>query len=114
MAGIVVGVATFFYPAITAIALFYLVGAWAILRGVFEIIAGIELRNIMSGVWALVLGGIFSITIGLLFVAYPVPGALALAWLIGAYALVFGTSMIALAFLVRGLPGKLEPHAGSI
>jgi uncharacterized membrane protein HdeD (DUF308 family) len=114
LAGIAVGIGTFFYPAITAIALFYLIAGWAIVRGIFEIVAAIELRKVISGGWALVLGGIFSIIFGLLFAAFPAPGVLALAWLIGAYAVVFGAVMIVLSFLLHGLPGKLDLHAGRV
>jgi len=114
VAGVAVGIGAFFYPGITAVALFYLIAAWAIVRGIFEVVAAIELRNEISGGWALVLGGIFSIIFGLLFMAYPAPGVLALVWLIGAYAVVFAVVMIALAFLLRGLPGKFEMHAGRV
>jgi uncharacterized membrane protein HdeD (DUF308 family) len=114
LAGVAVGIGTFFYPGITAVALFYLIAAWAIVRGIFEIIAAIGLRKVIGGAWALILGGTFSIIFGLLFVAYPTPGVLALVWLIAAYALAFGVAMIVLAFLLRGLPGKLEMHAGRV
>ena len=114
VAGLAVGIGTFFYPGITAVALFYLIAGWAIARGIFEIIAGIALRKVISGGWALVLGGAFSIGFGLLFAAHPAPGVLALAYLIGAYAVVFGFTMIVLAFLLRGLPGKFEMHAGRV
>jgi uncharacterized membrane protein HdeD (DUF308 family) len=110
--GIIVGVGTFFYPGITAVALFYLIAAWAVSRGIFEIVAGIALRKQITGEWALILGGIFSIIFGVVLVAYPVPGVLALVWLIGTYALVFGVTMIVMAFQLRSLPQKLEMHPG--
>lgn len=110
--GIIVGVGTFFYPGITAVALFYLIAAWAVIRGVFEIVAAIQLRKVITGEWALILGGIFSIIFGVVLIAYPVPGVLALVWLIGAYALVFGVTMIVMAFQLRSLPQKLEMHIG--
>jgi uncharacterized membrane protein HdeD (DUF308 family) len=115
VAGVFVGIGTFFYPGVTAVALFYLIAVWAIVRGLFEIVAAIELRKQISGAWALIVGGIFSTIFGLLFVAYPAPGVVALVWLIGTYALVFGAVMIVLAFLLRGLPGRLdEMHAGKV
>lgn len=110
--GIIVGIGTFFYPGITAVALFYVIAAWAVIRGIFEIVAAIGLRKEIRGEWALILGGIFSIIFGIVLIAYPVPGVLALVWLIGAYALVFGVTMIVMAFQLRGLPQKLEMHPG--
>jgi len=114
LAGVAVGIGTFFYPGITTVALFYLIAGWAIARGIFEIVAAIELRKETSGGWALVLGGIFSILFGVLLAAYPAPGVLALVWLIGTYAVVFGAVMIVLAFLLHALPEKLEMHAGRV
>ena len=114
LAGVAVGIGTFFYPGITAVALFYLIAGWAIVRGIFEIIAGIALHKLIRGAWALVLGGILSIGFALLLVANPAPGVVALVWLIGAYAVVFGATMIVLAFLLHALPGKLAIHAGRV
>jgi uncharacterized membrane protein HdeD (DUF308 family) len=111
--GIAVGISTFFFPGITAVALFYLIAAWAIGRGFFEIVAAIKLRKEISGEWALVVGGILSIAFGVLLVAYPEAGVLTLVWLIGAYSLMFGVAMIFLAFWARGLSRKLELHHGA-
>src|SRR5512138_2393011 len=36
--GIIVGLYAFFFPGITAIALLYLIAAWAFVRGIFEIV----------------------------------------------------------------------------
>ncbi len=110
--GIAVGIGTFFYPGITAVALFCLIAAWAVIRGIFEIVAAIQFRREIRGEWVLILGGIFSIIFGVVLFAYPVPGVLVLAWLIGSYALVFGVTMIVLAFQLHGLPRRLEMHTG--
>lgn len=102
--GIAAGVATFFFPGITAQALVYLIGVWAILTGIFEVIAGFELP--IKRDWLLVLAGIASIVFGVLVFVYPVSGALTIAWLIGAYALVFGVSMLVFGLRLRGLRGS--------
>ena len=55
--GILAGIVTFAWPAMTAIALLYLIAFWAILTGIFEIAAGIRLRNVIANEWALMLMG---------------------------------------------------------
>jgi uncharacterized membrane protein HdeD (DUF308 family) len=106
--GVAAGILTFVYPGITAMALLYVIAAWAIVRGVLEIATAIELRKVMSNEWLLALAGVLSIVFGLALVANPAAGALAVVWIIGAYALVFGLIMIVLAFRLRGLPGRLQ------
>src|SRR4030095_9559254 len=43
--GIAAGVMTFFWPAVTAIALVFFIGSWAIVTGAFEVAAAIRLRK---------------------------------------------------------------------
>jgi uncharacterized membrane protein HdeD (DUF308 family) len=109
--GVIVGVCTFIYPGITAIALLYLIAAWAVVRGAFEIVTAIQLRKEINNEWMLILGGILSIIFGLALVANPAAGALAVVWIIGSYAFIFGLMMIVLAFRLRGLSGRLEKFA---
>ena len=109
--GVIVGIGTFISPGLTAVALLYLIAAWAIVRGIFEIIAAVQLRKAISDEWALGIGGIISILFGGVLFANPAAGALAVVWVIGAYALAFGLIMIILAFRLRGLPGRLERFA---
>jgi uncharacterized membrane protein HdeD (DUF308 family) len=100
--GIIVGVLTFAWPAITAIALLYLIAFWAILTGVFEIVAGIRLRKVIANEWFMLLMGVLSALFGLLILFAPGAGALAIVLWIGVYALMFGIIMLALAFRLRG------------
>jgi uncharacterized membrane protein HdeD (DUF308 family) len=103
IAGVVAGGLTFFWPGITALALLYVIAAWALVTGGLEIAAAIRLRKIITREWLLILGGIASIALGVLLVLFPGPGALALVLWIGAYALIFGALLIALSFRLRSL-----------
>ena len=105
--GIAAGIFTLFLPWATAVALLYMIGAWAIVRGIFEIITAIQLRHEIANEWALGFAGLVSVAVGLLFIVRPGAGALALAWLIGAYAIIAGILLITLALKVRGLPERL-------
>lgn len=106
--GIAVGVATFFYPDITAQALVYLVGFWAIMTGIFEIVAGFELP--LSRDWMLALAGVVSIVFGVLVFFNPAGGAVAVVWMIGIYAVLFGITMLVFGIRLRGLHNALVPQ----
>jgi uncharacterized membrane protein HdeD (DUF308 family) len=101
VAGIAAGILAFVWPGITAIVLLYLIAAWAIVTGVLEIAAAIQLRREITNEWLLGLGGLASIVFGVLLLFNPAAGALAVVWLIAAYALVFGVLLVALAFRLR-------------
>ncbi len=106
--GVLVGIYTFFYPVVTALALLYLIAAWALVRGVFEIITAIQLRKEITYEWALIISGFISIIFGIVLVVNPRAGALGMVLVIGAFALMFGVMMIVFALRVRGLPRRLE------
>ena len=101
VAGILAGLVTFIYPGLTALVLLYLIGAWHIVRGAFEIVTAIRLRQEIQGEGWLILGGIASVVFGLFLYARPGAGAVALLWLIGAFAIAFGIIEILLAFKLK-------------
>ena len=107
--GIAVGLATFFFPGMAAQALIILIGLWAILTGIFEVSAAFELP--ISWNWLLAIAGILSIGFGVVMIAYPVSGAVAIVWLIGLYALMFGSSLLAFGIWLRGMRGQLATHS---
>lgn len=101
VAGIIAAVVTIAWPAITALALVYVIAAWAIVTGIFEIAAAIRLRKYIKGEWLLILGGVASVVFGILLAASPLLGALVIAIWLGVYALVFGAMLIGLGLRLR-------------
>ena len=99
--GIIIGILTFLWPGITTMVLLYLIAFWAIFTGILEIVAGIRLREVIANEWLLILMGVLSVLFGFLILIFPGAGALAIVIWIGAYALLFGIMLIALAFLLR-------------
>jgi uncharacterized membrane protein HdeD (DUF308 family) len=108
LVGLGVGILTLVAPGITALALLFYIALWAIAKGVLEIVVAIRLRREIEGEWMLVLAGLASIGFGVLLLARPGAGALAILWLLAAYAVVFGVLLVLLAFRVRGLAGRIS------
>ena len=106
--GILAGFTAFMWPHITAVALLIVIGVWAIIRGVMEIIAAIELRKVIEHEWILGLAGVASLLFGAILLARPGVGALAMVWVIGAFALVHGVLLTALSFRVKAMKNRLE------
>jgi uncharacterized membrane protein HdeD (DUF308 family) len=101
LAGIAVGAITFFWPGITQLALLFLIAAWAVITGVFEIVAAVRLRKEIRGEWLLALSGVLSVAVGVALVVNPGAGLLAISWMIGTYAIIFGVLFIVLGFRLR-------------
>ena len=99
---VVVGVVALVAPLATILAFIWLVAAWALISGGAMVWASIRLHP-AHGRWLLVLGGAFSIVGGVLLFAWPVAGAVVMAYWLGAYALVFGVMMVVAAFGLRRL-----------
>jgi len=105
--GILAGLLAFVMPGITALGLLILIAAWAIVTGLMELVAAVRLRKIINNEWLLVLAGIASVVFGVILLFQPAAGALALIWLIGAWAFVFGILLMILAFRMRNWKGLI-------
>ena len=105
--GILAGVVALVWPGITALAFLYLLVAWAILSGIVELVAPLSFP--MSGGRAvlMVLAGLVSIVFGILIAAQPSSGLLAVVWLIGVYAIVYGVMYIVVYFQSRSLTASM-------
>ncbi len=105
--GILAGVVALVWPGITALAFLYLLAAWAIIIGILEFAAPLSFP--MSGGRAvlMVLAGLVSVVFGILIAAQPASGLLAVVWLIGVYAIVFGVMYIVVYFESRSLASSL-------
>ena len=110
LAGVAAGIITLFWPGITALALLYVIAAWALVTGALEIAVAIRLRKVITGEWLLVLSGIASVALGVLLALFPGPGAVALVLWIGAFAIVSGALLIALAFKLRSWGKSSSPR----
>jgi len=99
--GIVVGVLIFLRPESAAIALIYLIAAWAIITGILQIVQALRLRRVIDGEWALIVGGLATVIFGVLLAIWPKEGLIALVWIFGVFAVVYGVMQLVVANRVR-------------
>ena len=104
------GVVAFLWPAITLVALIWIIAVWAVVSGVLMLSAAFTL-NIDHGRWWLALGGIASVIFGILLVIEPLIGAVVLTLWIGAYALVFGVFLLVVAFQLHSRKEERDRRA---
>jgi uncharacterized membrane protein HdeD (DUF308 family) len=107
-AGLAIGAIAFLRPGITALALVYLIAAFAILTGIFQFIAAIDLHGKVEGDLWLGLSGVISFIFGVLIAIWPGSGVLAVLWFIGLYAILSGVSLLVAAFQIHGLQTRLK------
>jgi uncharacterized membrane protein HdeD (DUF308 family) len=110
VAGIIIGVLALVWPGITALVLLWLIGIWAIVIGVLEVVAAVRLRRELRREWLLGLSGAATALFGILLIAWPAAGALTLIALIGISAVVFGVALLAFAERLRR---QQRPATGS-
>jgi uncharacterized membrane protein HdeD (DUF308 family) len=99
--GIIAGVFAFLFPVLAAGALIFIIAAWAIITGVFEIVAAVRLREQIRGEFWLGLAGVASILYGVVIYLFPAAGALSIVWLIGSFAIAFGVFLLILGWRLR-------------
>ena len=113
LAGVAAGIIVLFWPELSALALVYVIAAWALITGGLEIATAIRLRKVITREWLLALSGIASVLLGIVLMLFPGPGALALTLWIGAYALVSGVLLTVLAFRLRSWGKSRHPRLAS-
>jgi len=101
LAGLVAGIAAFLFPGMTALMLLYFIAAWAIATGIMQVVGAIQLRKQIDNEWSLILNGALSVIFGVVLVIVPGAGALALATILGIYAIVFGVLLVSLSLRLR-------------
>ncbi len=101
--GVAAGILILRWPGIAALTLLFVIAYWSILKGILEIVAAIRLRHLVEREGWYIFGGILSVAFGVLLVMYPGSGLLALVWLIGLYAVVYGIAQWLLGFRLKRL-----------
>lgn len=96
------------WPRVAAVMLVFYIAGWAILAGLFKIITAIRIRREVKGEWMLGLSGCVSILFGLILILNPGAGVVAVAWLIGIFAIILGIFLTLLGLRFRGMGYNLK------
>lgn len=108
LVSIAFGVVVWAWPDLTATTLMILIGFWAIVVGVALIVSAIRYRREIENEWSLGFSGLASLVFGAIITIFPGDGAIALTWLIGVYAIVWGAFLIAFGWRLRKVRDRLE------
>lgn len=113
IAGIVLGFVALIWPAETALVLLLLIAWWAVITGIFEIVAAISLRKEIEGEWFYITTGVISVLFGVLLFVWPVQGALGVIWIIGLFSIIFGVFMLVAALRLRKIAHALPSSSAA-
>jgi uncharacterized membrane protein HdeD (DUF308 family) len=111
--GIIAGLVTYLMPGLTTLVLLTVIGVWALLYGVSEIVGAIRLRKEIDNEWLLMMHGALAVLFGLMVLFRPGAGALALIWVIASFAFASGVLLVALAFRLKSHPANTTLAPGT-
>ncbi len=111
--GVLALVAAFFCifrPGVAVSTVIWVIGAWLIVRGIFELFAAFG--GLGRSRWLALLGAVVDLVLGVLFVTHPDRSAEGLSWLFGLFILIGGILLVWLAFVAR--KGSGDVVVGSV
>jgi uncharacterized membrane protein HdeD (DUF308 family) len=98
------------WPVASTLAFVYFIAAWLIISGIFQIAAGVRLRDVIDNEWLYILSGIISIAFGVWVFRSGAQGVVATAYLLGWYFLLYGIMQAAVAFRLRSIHNTVTPQ----
>ncbi len=105
--GLVIGWMALSSPGTVSLAFLMFYAIWAIFGGVLRILTALRLRKEIEGEWFMIAGGVISVLFGGFLLTQPVAGLVSIMWMIGAFALIVGISLVMLAMKARGFAKKV-------
>ena len=106
--GVIAGLVALLWPGITAVALLWVIAIWAIVIGVASIVSGFGLSRDAGGRWLFILSGLAAVILGIVLLAKPGQGAVALVVTIGFFAIIWGLLTVVTSIRLRRLAKELE------
>jgi uncharacterized membrane protein HdeD (DUF308 family) len=111
---ILFGILVLVWPGISLAILVIMVGVWAIITGILQIMSSVRHRAVPDSGWVWgIIGGALSILFGVVVLIWPGTGLVAIIWIIGIWAVVWGIILIVLGVKLRKAARMIEASASS-
>ena len=108
------GVVLVVWPAITALAIVWTIGLWAVVVGIIQVVVALSLRKVVRSGWGWgVVSGLVSVIFGILLLARPDAGLVSIIWVLGVYAIMLGVLLVGFGLQVRRLGKEAGTVAGA-
>ncbi|MBU8544623.1 MULTISPECIES: HdeD family acid-resistance protein [Roseomonadaceae] len=107
VASLAAAVALLLLPAVSAVFLVVMVGAWSIVVGVIRLVLAFRSGSVLLGAL-----GALAVLVGAWMIVSPGPGLLALIWLVALQAIIAGGLFLALGWRLRRVAN--DPHAADV
>ncbi len=109
---ILFGILVLVWPGISLTILVIMVGVWAIVTGILQIMSSVRHRASPDSGWVWgIIGGALTILFGVLVIIWPRTGLVTIIWIIGIWAVVWGITLIVLGVKLRKAAGTNEASA---
>jgi uncharacterized membrane protein HdeD (DUF308 family) len=106
--GIIFGLIILVQPGISTVVIMWFIMAWLVVSGIFKIVGAFALPKGDGSKGLLIVNGVLALIIGVLLLSFPLlEGLLAMAILIGFYAIFSGITLISLAFVAKSAQGQI-------
>ena len=102
IAGIVIGLVILFYTQESLTLFVILIGLWAIIMGVMQLVFAFQVKNNKPDRNVLIFNGIFTLILGVLVFSNPLESAQVFVTLAGIIALIAGVILLYIGFKIKG------------
>lgn len=101
IAAIAIGLVLIFYPGFSLALFLVLIGVWAIIIGIVQIVVLVSLKDVLTSKTLLLVNALLTLLFGVLLFFNPFEWAEFMGKVIGVFAILMGILLIYIAFIIR-------------
>ena len=98
---LIIGIIILASPEISIKIFLLLIGVWALLIGMIQIISAVKMKYLLNDYWIYILNGILAIVFAIVVLINPFESALVITTLLGVYAIILGIFSIFISLKMR-------------